>query len=102
MTLDTPFLAAESPAARRSRALHRFTVASPLVLLMAVGLVGHVRRAPYAAPAGMAEYDRRVLAYGPRVAAVRSLAAQARLPLAQVRVEAERWVDAYRAGRLVP
>ena len=102
MVLNTPYLASEEPAARRSRALRRFTVASPLVLLLSVGLVGHVRKAPSPQPAESVDYDRRVLAYGPRVAAVRSLLAQGAPPEADVRREAGRWVAGRRSGALAP
>lgn len=103
MALKSPFLAAESSAARRSRAFHRFTAAAPVLLLVAVGTVGHVRRAPYAHPSDLASYDREVLAYAPRVAAVQAMSDGYRLPpFAPLRREAKLWIEGIRLGRLVP
>ena len=103
MALPSPRLAAVNAVAeRRSRALHRFIVASPVLLLIAIGLVGHLRHRPYASPAGTAEYDRRVLAYRERVAAAQALPDDDSPPFGPYSVEASRWVAGFRSGALTP
>ena len=101
MALRTPYLAADNAGMeRRARALHRFLVASPIALLIAVGLVAHLRKPPFPHPAGSAAYDRNVLAYRDRVAEVARLR---KLPAGAPNAEAEarKWVAGYRSGELV-
>lgn len=103
MALKTPYLAAENSAMeRRSRALHRFLAGSPIALLIAVGLVGHIRKPPYAHPAGSAEYDRQVLAYQPRVAATHAFRRGDDEPSLLEVAEAKVWIEGYASGALKP
>lgn len=102
MSVKTPYLAAENSALdRRSRGLHRFLVSSPVLLLVAVGLVGHLTKPHHEGAAGTADYDQRVLAYQPRVAAAEALM----IPLAQpdlkkIHEEAKKWTDDFASGKL--
>src|SRR5690349_2225028 len=98
------YLAADDYAMdRRSRRLHRFLVSSPVVLLIALSAVGHLRKPAYVGAAGSPEYDRQVLAYRDRVVAVAEIVhhkeaeKQRFLP-----VEAGKWVAGYRSGTLLP
>ncbi len=102
MALKSTYLAADhSGMERRSRALHRFLVASPIVLLIAVALVAHLRKPPYPHPAGNAAYDRSVLAYQSRVAEVERLRKMNGAATdATVEAEARAWVVGYRSGEL--
>ncbi len=103
MALNLPYLAAENSAAeRRSRALHRFIVASPILLLLAVGLVGHRRHAPFSGPAANEDFDRRVLAYRDRVVAAEALPQDEFPPLGPYLTEARRWNAGLDAGDLTP
>ena len=104
MPLDSPYLAAANSAAeRRSRALHRTIVAAPMLLLIALGLIGHLRPRAYPHPAGMRDYDARVLAYRDRVVAVAGLMEEDRQPtLDALEREARNWTAGYAAGTLVP
>ncbi len=102
MALKTEYLASENAAAeRRSRALHRFIVGSPIFLLLAVGLVGHVHPKPYAHPASNGKYDRQVLAYRERVATVEAMMAGPDASTDALESEAARWVAGYDSGSLV-
>ncbi|RYG26026.1 hypothetical protein EON82_04935 [bacterium] len=88
---------------RRSRRLHRFLVSSPVVLLIAISAVGHLRKPAHVGAAGTPEYDRRVLAYRDRVVAVQSLPRSEKASkLASLTAEADKWVDGYRSGTLLP
>lgn len=88
---------------RRSRALHRFLAASPIVLLIAVGLVGHYRKPPYPHPAGGADYNRRVLAYAPRVKAVQDIDPSGSPTVTPEEVaEARAWAEGFASGELQP
>lgn len=99
MALRSTHLAANA-ADRRSRALHRFIVASPILLLVAVGLVGHLRHPPYPSPGGSPDYDRRVLAYRERVLAVAALPQDDAPPLKPYFEEAQRWLAGFDSGTL--
>lgn len=103
MALKTTYLADDhSGMERRARALHRFLVASPIALLIAVGLVAHLRKPPYPQPAGNAAYNRQVLAYQNRVARVEELRKmRGAATSALVEAEARVWVAGYRSGELV-
>jgi hypothetical protein len=102
MAVKTPYLAAENSAMdRRSRGLHRFLVSSPVLLLIAVGLVGHLKKPHHEGAAGSADFDRRVLAYRPRVAAVQDLLMSLKHSNpSKIEAEAKNWSDDFAAGKL--
>ena len=101
MTLRPSYLASgDSGAYRRSRALHRFIVATPVLLLVAVGLVGRLRGRPYSSPVGKPDYDRRVLAYRDRVVAAEALPEGDDPPLDRYADEAGRWMAGFDSGSL--
>ncbi len=102
MAVKTPYLAAENSAMdRRSRGLHRFLVSSPVLLLIAVGLVGHLKKPHHIGAAGSAEYEKRVLAYRERVAAAQKLLVTLRHSDPDgIEAEAKNWSDDFAAGKL--
>lgn len=104
MGLKRNFLADENAAQdRRSRALHRFLVATPLVLLLTVGAVGHVQKPPHADAHSDQAYDQAILAYRDRVTAVNLLArTPARIARRLIGAELLRWREEMRLGHLRP
>jgi hypothetical protein len=88
---------------RRARGLHRFLVSSPVVLLIAISAVGHLRKPAHIGAAGTADYDRRVLAYRDRVVeAERITDPDGPSNLAALENEAKKWTEGYRSGQLEP
>jgi len=103
MSVKSPYLAAEhSVMDRRSRGLHRFLVSSPVLLLLAVGLIGHLKKAHHVGAAGTAEYDQNVLAYQGRVAAAEALLSRTGPPVDAILEEAGRWDAGFTSGQLKP
>ena len=102
MAVKTPYLAAENSAMdRRSRGLHRFLVSSPVLLLIAVGLVGHIKKPHHEGAAGSADYDRRVLAYQPRVVVAEDvMLPQRHADPEKIKEEAQNWAAGFAAGKL--
>lgn len=102
MSVKSPYLAAEHSAMdRRSRGLHRFLVSSPILLLLAVGLVGHLKKAHHVGAAGTAEYDQNVLAYQKRVARAEDILGPFDPgTISQVMEEAGNWAKGYADGTL--
>lgn len=100
MAFHSPFLA--DAAERRSRALHRLVVTTPVLLLIVLGLIGHTRRKSSPQPSEKAGHDTQILAYRERVIAVAALSAEGPdTPLKSLEQEACRWVQGYRSGLLV-
>lgn len=104
MGLMTSYLAAEdSTMDRRARGLHRFLVSSPVVLLIAISAVGHLRKPAHIGAAGTADYDRRVLAYRDRVVEVERMTNPEAPPrVTALESEAQKWTAGYRSGTLEP
>lgn len=101
MDPTTQFLAAENSATlRRYRALYRSIVASPFVLILAIGLVGHIHGKPHFQPTGTRGYDHRVLAYRDRVVAVGAILASPEPSRSDLEREAHRWVAGLVSGEL--
>lgn len=100
MALKRSHLAPADPTERRSRVLNRLIVGAPLGVLLAIGLVGHLPRRSYPRPASTAGYDRRILAYRERVAAVDALKEGANPSVESLVAEASRWTAGYASGAL--
>ena len=101
MDPTTQYLAAANSAnLRRHRALYRSIVASPFVLMLAVGLVGHIHGKAHFQPAGSRDYDRRVLAYRDRVVAVEAALGSSQTSSSDLEREAQRWISGFASGDL--
>ena len=101
MMVESPFLAAENSAyERRTRAFYRFVVASPLVLLITLGLVGHLHKPAFTGAKGSAEYDRRVLAFRERVIAATRATSKVTGSEEEAVREAKAWVSEFEAGKI--
>ena len=101
MDPTTQYLASEySATLRRYRALHRTIVASPFVLMLAVGLVGHIHGKPHFQPEGTRDYDRRVLAYRNRLISAEAMLSMDRPSRFDVEHEAHQWVLGFASGDL--